>query len=70
LLRAREEIMGVEQAPTAKGKQAAKGLKQAAAKDERKTEAETGHPLKKGAARFEERAKSSDGKSAGAKQKS
>ena len=42
--------MGVEQAPTAKGKQAAKGLRQAAAKDERKTEAETGHPLKKGAA--------------------
>ena len=64
-----EEAMGVEQAPTAKGKQAAKGLNQAAAKDERKTEAETGHPLKKGAARFEERSKSSDGKSAGAKQK-
>ncbi|WP_027145750.1 hypothetical protein [Mesorhizobium sp. WSM3626] len=61
--------MGVEQAPTAKGKQAATGLKQAAAKDERRTEAETGHPLKKGADRFEERSKSSDGKSAGAKQK-
>jgi hypothetical protein len=61
--------MGIEQAPTAKGKQAAKGLQQAAAKDERKTEAETGHPLKKGAARFEERSKSSDGKSAGAKQR-
>jgi hypothetical protein len=68
--RAREETMGVEQAPTAKGKQAAKGLRQAAAKDERKTEAETGRPLKKGADRFEERSKSSDGKSAGAKQKS
>lgn len=49
--------MGVEQAPTTKGKQAARGLRQAAAKDERKTEAETGHPLKKGAARFEERSK-------------
>ena len=60
--------MGVEQATTAKGKQAAGGLRQAAARDERKTE--TGHPLKKGAARFEERSKSSDGKSAGAKQKS
>jgi hypothetical protein len=66
----REEVMGVEQAPTAKGKQAAKGLRLAAAKDERKTEAETGRPLKKGAARFEERSKSSDGKSAGTKQKS
>ncbi|MEI9417209.1 hypothetical protein [Mesorhizobium sp. Cs1321R2N1] len=61
--------MGVEQAPTAKGKQAATGLKQAAARDERKTEAEAGHSLKKGADRFEERSKSSDGKSAGAKQK-
>lgn len=39
--------MGVEQAPTAKGKQAAKGLKQAAAKDERKTEAKTGRPLER-----------------------
>ncbi|RWE70124.1 hypothetical protein [Mesorhizobium sp.] len=61
--------MGVEQAPTAKGKQGAEGLKQAAAKDERKTEAETGRPLKKSAARFDERSKSSDGKSAGTKQK-
>ncbi|MBZ9719419.1 hypothetical protein EN962_06700 [Mesorhizobium sp. M7A.F.Ca.CA.001.09.2.1] len=60
--------MGIEQTPAAKGKQAAEGLKQAAARDERKTEAETGHPLKKGAARFEERSKSSDGRSAGAKQ--
>lgn len=61
--------MGVEQAPTAKGKQAAEGLREAAAKDELKTESETGHPLKKGADRFEERSKSSDGKSAGVKQK-
>ncbi|RWL20341.1 MAG: hypothetical protein EOR57_10890 [Mesorhizobium sp.] len=61
--------MGVEQAPTARGKQAAKGLNQAAAKDERKTEAEIGRPLKKGAVRFDERSKSSDGKSAGTKQK-
>lgn len=49
--------MGVEQAPTVKGKQAAKELRQAAAKDERKTEAETGRPLKKAADRFEERSK-------------
>ena len=62
--------MGVEQAPTDKGKQAARGLRQAAAKDERKTEDETGQSLKQGAARFEERSYSSDGKSAGAKQKS
>ena len=34
-----------------------------------KTEAETGKPLKKGEDRFEERSRSSDGKSAGAKQK-
>jgi len=61
--------MGVEQAPTAKGKQAAAGLKKAAAKDERKTERAMGKDLAKGAARFDERSKSSDGKSAGAKQK-
>ncbi|AZO11923.1 MULTISPECIES: hypothetical protein [unclassified Mesorhizobium] len=60
--------MGVEHAPTEKGKEAAKGLRQAAALDKRKTEAETGRPLKKGAARSEERSKSSDGKSAGTKQ--
>ncbi|KQZ14190.1 MULTISPECIES: hypothetical protein [unclassified Mesorhizobium] len=61
--------MGVEQAPTAKGKKAAQGLRQSAAKNERETEADMGKPLKKGAARFDERARSSDGKSAGAKQK-
>jgi hypothetical protein len=61
--------MGVQQALTAKGKASAKGLKAAAAANERKTEAATGKPLKKGASRFEERAKSSDGKSAGTKQR-
>jgi hypothetical protein len=61
--------MGVQQAPTAKGKASAKGLQKAAAENERKTEAETGKPLDKGAKRFDERSKSSDGKSAGAKQK-
>lgn len=61
--------MGIEQAPTAKGKEAARGLRKEAAKDERKVESETGQPLEKGADRFEERAKSSDGKSAGAKQR-
>ena len=61
--------MGVKEAPTAKGKQAAKGLKQAAAAEERKVEARKGSDLKKGAARFDERSKSSDGKSASSKQK-
>ncbi len=61
--------MGVNEAPTAKGKEAAKGLKQAAGQDERKTEARMGADLKKGSERFEERSKSSDGKSAGTKQK-
>ena len=51
------------------GKESARGLKRAAAADERKTEAEKGSDLLKGAKRFEERSKSSDGKSAGAKQR-
>lgn len=60
--------MGMKEAPTAKGKQAAKGLHQAAAKEERKTEARKGSELKKGEKRFEERSRSSDGKSAATKQ--
>lgn len=62
--------MGVNQAPTERGRQAARGLREAAARDEEKTEARMGADLAKGARRFEERAKSSDGKSAGEKQKS
>ena len=61
--------MGVSNAPTAKGKVAARGLKQATAREERKIEAAKGSELKKGEKRFEERSKSSDGKSAGAKQR-
>jgi hypothetical protein len=61
--------MGVGNAPTAKGKEAARGLKRATAQEERKVEAAKGGPLKKGEKRFEERSKSSDGKSAGAKQR-
>jgi hypothetical protein len=61
--------MGVKEAPTAKGKTAAKGLKQAAAREERKVEAKTGSALKKGEKRFEERSRSSDGKSAATKQR-
>lgn len=52
--------MAVENAPTRKGKDAAAGLKEAAAKEERKVEARKGSDLKKGAERFEERAMSSD----------
>lgn len=61
--------MGIEQAPTAKGKQAAADLHRSTAREERKVEAASGHELKKGKDRFEERAKSSDGKSAGEKQR-
>ncbi len=61
--------MGVEQAPTAKGKQSARDLHKSTAKEEKKVEAQKGSDLAKGAKRFDERSKSSDGKSAGAKQK-
>lgn len=61
--------MGAEQAPTPTGRQAAKGLRKAAAGEERKVEARKGSDLEKGAKRFEERSRSSDGKGAGAKQK-
>ena len=60
--------MGVKQAPTEKGKAAAEGLRQAAGKEERKVEGKTGSELKKGEKRFEERSRSSDGKSAATKQ--
>ena len=61
--------MGVSNAPTAKGKEAARDLRHSTAKEELKVEAAKGSDLKKGADRFEERSKSSDGKSAGAKQR-
>jgi len=51
------------------GERAAEGLRQATAKDEAKNESKTGHDLAKGADRFEERSKSSDGRSAQEKQK-
>ena len=51
------------------GKTAAKSLIRETNKEEVKVEAETGRPLKKGAERVEERSRSSDGKSAGTKQK-
>ena len=61
--------MGVKEAPTEKGRQAARGLREAAARDEEKTEVRKGSELKKGEERFEERSRSSDGKSAGEKQR-
>lgn len=60
--------MTISNAPTPKGEQAAKGLEQAAKKEEKKVEQKTGRDLKKGAKRFEERSRSSDGKGPGAKQ--
>lgn len=61
--------MGIEQAPTEKGKEAARGLRKAAANEERRVEARKGSDLKKGAKRFDERSRSSDGKGAGSKQR-
>ena len=61
--------MGVSNAPTAKGKEAAKDLRKSTAEEERKVEAAKGSDLEKGADRFEERSKSADGKSAGSKQR-
>jgi hypothetical protein len=60
--------MGVNNAQTPAGKESAKGLRQAAAAEERKVEAAKGSDLKKGEKRFDERSHSSDGKSAGDKQ--
>ncbi len=61
--------MDVERGSAEKGEQAAEGLRKAAAEDEAKNERNVGHDLPKSADRFDERSKSSDGKSAAAKQK-
>ncbi|WP_429133440.1 hypothetical protein [Ensifer sp. 4252] len=55
---------------TPQGDASAKGLKESTEKEERRIERQKGSPLAKGAARVEERSKSSDGRSAGDKQKS
>jgi hypothetical protein len=60
--------MGISNAPTPQGKEGAKGLRQSTSAEERKIEAAKGSPLKKGADRFDERSRSSDGKDAGEKQ--
>lgn len=61
--------MGSKDAPTKAGREAGEAYRREAAKEERKVEAEKGSDLKKGAARVDERSKSSDGKSVGAKQR-
>jgi hypothetical protein len=60
--------MGIEQAPTEAGKESARDLHQATSAEEAKVEREKGNDLRKGADRFDERSRSSDGKSAGGKQ--
>lgn len=60
--------MGIENAPTQKGKESAAGLLRSTADEEQKIEAQKGSDLAKGKDRFEERSKSSDRKSAGVKQ--
>lgn len=59
---------GQRKSPNA-GDRAAEGLRNATAKEEAKYERKSGHDLAKGADRFEERSRSSDGKSAEEKQK-
>lgn len=61
--------MAIENAPTKAGKEGARGLHKAARADERKVETKKGSDLAKGADRFDERSRSSDGKSAGEKQR-
>lgn len=60
--------MGIENAPTEKGKEASRGLHKATQQEEREVEAEKGSDLAKGPDRVNERARSSDGKDAGEKQ--
>lgn len=60
--------MGIEQAPTQAGREAARGLRKETERQERQVEVEKGSDLAKGADRVEERSRSSDGRSAGDKQ--
>jgi hypothetical protein len=55
---------GGKNALSKKGTESGKHLRDAAAREERKVEAKKGSELKKGADRFEERAKSANGKGA------
>lgn len=62
-------MMGTKEAPTVKGRESANEYRQRTKAEERKVEAEKGSHLKKGAERFDERSRSSDGQGAGAKQR-
>jgi hypothetical protein len=65
-----EETMATKTSSvTAKGKAAGRSLKSNARNEERLVEARKGSDLAKGEKRFEERSRSSDGKSPGAKQR-
>jgi hypothetical protein len=68
-LSGKEHQMNNEGKSSKAAERAAEGLREATAKDEAKNESKMGHDLAKGADRFEERSKSSDGKSAQEKQK-
>ncbi|MCK1542377.1 hypothetical protein IVA98_22530 [Bradyrhizobium sp. 160] len=61
--------MGEERKSSKAGERAAQGLREAASKEEAKNESKMGDDLARGADRFEERSKSSDGKTAEEKQK-
>ena len=65
----KEHQMNNERKSSKAGERAAEGLREATAKEEAKNESKTRHDLAKGADRFEERSKSSDGRSAQEKQK-
>lgn len=56
-----EEDMGIEQAPTEKGKDSARGLKDSSRSEEERVEDSKGSDLAKGADRVDERSRSSDG---------
>ena len=61
--------MNDERKSSKAGELAAEMLREATSKEEKKNESKMGHDLAKGADRFEERSKTSDGKSAEEKQK-
>jgi hypothetical protein len=61
--------MGTENAANETGKAAGEELEKAARAEERKVEAQKGSDLKKGAARVDERSRSSDGKGPDEKQR-
>jgi hypothetical protein len=67
--RREQHQMNNERKSSKAGERAAEGLREATAKEEAKNESKTGQDVAKGADRFEERTKSSDGKSAQEKQK-